>query len=226
MGGQGGMTIGRARQVLSVSASATADEVRAAYRIAVKGAHPDHGGSEEALRMVLEAWRLLDGKEPQGPEPQNDAAPVHRLEITPVLAVVGGRLATRLPDGRRAAVTLPAGLRQGDRILVSGTRLTISIKGREGMFVSGDDLCMTVSASPEILRDGGNLKVKTPTGSRMVWVSKVGQNGIVRIAGQGLPRTGRHRQGALVLKLVPEDKRKDAASKSKRRRFAGLWASA
>lgn len=225
MGGQGGMTTGRARLVLGVSAAASADEIRVAYRIAVKGAHPDHGGSEEALSAVLEALRVLEGK-PSQSETHASPAPTQRLEITPVIAVVGGRLVTRLADGRRAAVTLPAGLRQGDRILVSGVRMAITIKGREGMFVSGDDLCMTVAASPDILREGGNLKVKTPTGSRMVWVSKAGPGGIVRIAGQGLPKTGRHQQGALVLKLVPDDRKTDTASKSKRKRFAGLWASA
>lgn len=224
------MSLATARSVLGVDASATPDQVRAAYKAAVKIAHPDHGGTEERLRVTLEAWRILDGR----PSPAADeatAAMANRLEITPVIAVVGGRLITRLPDGRKAAITLPAGLRAGDKIMASGARLTITIKGRPDMFVSGDDLCMSIKAGPAVFRDGGQLKIKTPTGSRMVWISTVGANNIVRIDGQGLPATSRHKQGALLLKLIPdkgepEKRGKEPPSKTKRRRFSGMWAAA
>lgn len=216
----GDMSMAMARRVLGVSETSTADEIRAAYRSAVKTAHPDHGGTAEELRLTLEAWRVLDGRPPQpDPESEASASSAHRLEITPVIAVVGGRMITRLPDGRKAAITLPPGLRQGDKIMASGVRLTITIKGRPEMFVSGDDLCMSIRANPSVFREGGQLKIKTPTGSRMVWISTVGANNIVRIQGQGLPATSRHKQGALLLKLIPDPGGKDTAAKPKRRPF-------
>lgn len=206
----GEMTLDQARRLLGLDASASPEVMKAAYKAAVKTAHPDHGGTAERLRLTLEAWRILEGRPApsasySGSSDHHAHDSIPRLEITPVLAVVGGRLTTRLHDGRKVAVALPAGLRQGDKIMVSGMRLMIAIKGRPDMFVSGDDLCMTVPVNETILRDGGHLKVKTPMGSRMVWAPKqVGTNRIVRITGQGLPAAGRHQLGALVLKLVPE----------------------
>lgn len=221
MNRSGEMSLAMARRVLGVGEKASPDEIRSAYRAAVKTAHPDHGGTAEELRLTLEAWRVLEGKPaPSQAEAETSGPTVNRLEITPVIAVVGGRMITRLPDGRKAAITLPPGLRAGDKIMASGVRLTITIKGRPDMFVSGDDLCMSIKASPSVFRDGGQLKIKTPTGSRMVWISTVGANNIVRINGQGLPATSRHKQGALLLKLVPDSGAKEPASKLKRRRAA------
>jgi DnaJ-class molecular chaperone len=217
MNRSGEMSLAMARRVLGVGEKASPDEIRSAYRAAVKTAHPDHGGTAEELRLTLEAWRVLEGKPaPSQAEAETSGPTVNRLEITPVIAVVGGRMITRLPDGRKAAITLPPGLRAGDKIMASGVRLTITIKGRPDMFVSGDDLCMSIKASPSVFRDGGQLKIKTPTGSRMVWISTVGANNIVRINGQGLPATSRHKQGALLLKLIPDK----GAKEPKRRRAA------
>jgi curved DNA-binding protein CbpA len=48
-------------EILGVGRSATADEIRAAYRRAAKRAHPDQGGSSQAFILVQEALdRLLD----------------------------------------------------------------------------------------------------------------------------------------------------------------------
>ena len=51
-------------------------------------------------------------------------------------------------------------------------------------------------------------------------------NGIVRIPGQGLPPSGRHQQGALILKLVAEKGAKDGRVRSRLRRFATDWQTA
>ena len=217
MNRSGEMSLAMARRVLGVGEAASSDEIRAAYRAAVKTAHPDHGGTAEELRLTLEAFRILEGRPAPSTAQAETAGPtVNRLEITPVIAVVGGRMITRLPDGRKAAITLPPGLRAGDKIMASGVRLTITIKGRPDLFVSGDDLCMSIKAAPSVFKEGGQLKIKTPTGSRMVWISTVGANNIVRINGQGLPATAKHKQGALLLKLIPDK----GAKEPKRRRAA------
>jgi hypothetical protein len=42
----------------------------------------------------------------------------------------------------------------------------------------------------------------------------------VRIPGQGLPQSGRHKQGALILKLVPEKGPKEGRIRSKLKDWA------
>jgi len=223
------MTMEEARRILGVTADCDAATLRAAFNVKVKSAHPDGGGTEILFQRTVEAYRFLDGRPDQDAESffssRIDPADLtERLEITPTLAVVGGRVETRLRDGRRIAVTLPPGKRQGDRISVGGSVLSILIKGRPDMFVSGDDLCMTLKTPEALLRDGGRIKLKTPAGSRLVWVPRqTGPHPIVRINGQGLPATERHpRTGALVLKLVPAARVK-SKTETKRKGFASLW---
>jgi curved DNA-binding protein len=169
-------------------------------------AHPDHGGSEDALRLVIEAYSILIGESEPGPDT------LQRLEITPTIAMLGGKHQTRLADGRRIAISLPAGLRNGDKVSAGGAMLTIRIKAGGGVFVSGDDLCMQIKASTTLLANGGRVKVKTPAGYCVVWIPKqVGSNRIVRVLGRGLPPRGRYSQGALLIKLIPEQVANDAA---------------
>lgn len=55
------MTSEEAGKILGLSAKATAEEVRAAYRKASMSAHPDRGGSTEAMQNVNAAYDLLKG---------------------------------------------------------------------------------------------------------------------------------------------------------------------
>ena len=45
--------------VLGVSSSASRDEIKAAYRVAVRSAHPDAGGDHDKFALVSEAWEVL-----------------------------------------------------------------------------------------------------------------------------------------------------------------------
>lgn len=45
--------------VLGVSALASRDEIRAAYRALVRTAHPDAGGDPEEFSKIAEAWEVL-----------------------------------------------------------------------------------------------------------------------------------------------------------------------
>jgi curved DNA-binding protein CbpA len=46
-------------EVLGVARSATADQVRAAYRAAARDNHPDAGGDADRMQAVNAAWRVL-----------------------------------------------------------------------------------------------------------------------------------------------------------------------
>jgi curved DNA-binding protein len=202
-----------ARKLLAVAAEADAETLKSARNRAMMSAHPDHGGREDDLRLVIEAYAVLTG------ELEAAAAIPEWLEITPAIAMLGGRQVARLAGGRRVAISLPAGLRQGDKVSAGGSTFTVRIKALGGVFVSGDDLCMQVRASSALLANGGRMKIKTPAGYCMVWIPKqVGSNRIVRVLGRGLPPRGRHPQGALILKLVPQQAADEAAKSLRRRR--------
>jgi curved DNA-binding protein len=231
MGRSEPITAESARRLLGVDATADAAQLRAAFNRAVKKAHPDQGGDEAQLRRTLEAYRVLETalgmaeveEAPAGPARRTSGA---KLEIGLTLAMKGGRVMTELPDGRRVNLTLPAGLRTGDKISAGGTVLTVQIKGRPDAFVTGDDIYLTIPASPMLLRDGGRLKVKTPGGTKLVWVPKqVGTNRIVRVLGEGLPERGKHAQGSLILRLMPA-KPGETDAKAKLKRFGADWAAA
>jgi len=52
--------------VLGVRSTASRDEIRAAYRVAVRSAHPDAGGDHETFALVSEAWEVLGDENARG----------------------------------------------------------------------------------------------------------------------------------------------------------------
>ena len=48
--------------ILGVPPDVDPDDLRAAYRIRLKEAHPDLGGSDEAVRGVIAAYQRLGGR--------------------------------------------------------------------------------------------------------------------------------------------------------------------
>ena len=109
MNRSGEMSLAMARRVLGVGEKASSDEIRSAYRAAVKTAHPDHGGTAEELRLTLEAWRILEGR-PASAEAGGETAssPVNRLEITPVIAVVAANVSALVPTAAECGPVLLA----------------------------------------------------------------------------------------------------------------------
>jgi curved DNA-binding protein CbpA len=63
------------RGVLGVSADATPDEVRDAFREKSKKHHPDLGGDEWAFRMVVRAYEVLKATSEEGPSSGGGPAP-------------------------------------------------------------------------------------------------------------------------------------------------------
>jgi curved DNA-binding protein len=223
------MTAAQARQMLGLGALAEAGDVRLAFREAAKAAHPDRGGDPERFRAVVEAYRALQGQRP--PERLFQPPAVAReedaetLSISPLLALQGGSLEHRLADGRRAKLTLPAGLRTGDRVRAAGARLTVAIRRDGETLVRGDDIWITVDLEPRRLAEGGRIALETPLGRRLVWVTrKAGERGLVRVVGQGLPARGAHPAGHLFLRLKPLSRTTDSAARTLLRRFAAAWA--
>lgn len=222
------MDFDQAREVLGVGPSASAEALRGAFRQAVKQAHPDRpGGDSERLRLAIEAFQRLRlvVEEVTPPPPEALDAPEARLEITPAEALAGGWTRLSLVGGE-ISVRLPAGLRAGELVRISGRTFKVRIRNRPGAMVAGDDYLQTVQVSRELMATGGRVMVETPAGEQLVWFSRAdAERGFARVMGFGLPARGGRRRGDLLLRLKPApDERFDTPVQAKRREFLAAWA--
>lgn len=218
----------RAREILGVAPTATANEIRKAFRAAAKEAHPDRaGGAEDRFRAIMAAYERLTDK-PKAVVATATAAPaVEYAELTiPALTALNGGEATHtLADGRRFRINLPAGMRVGDKVRAGRVELSISVETDAAIMVRGDDLWITAEVAPKVLSRGGRIAVETPLGRRIVWITrKAGERGLVRLAGQGLPARGRHKAGHLFIRLAARGGEVDSAARTLLRRFQAAWA--
>jgi curved DNA-binding protein len=225
------MTLSEARALLGVKASASAVEIRQAFRARAKTAHPDSsGGAAEDFRRLVAAYRQLEPAA-HSLERARDTAPARplsqagQLSITPVMAWGGGSVEHRTADGRTLRIRLPVGLRNGDIIRAGAEKLEVAIRAQDGMMVRGDDLWITVQVPPRTLEEGGRIPVVTPIGRRILWVTKkAGERRLVRAPGLGLPARGRRPEGCLFVRLAPKTGPLDSAARMLLRRFTAAWA--
>jgi curved DNA-binding protein len=223
------MSLKRARETLGVAADAMPAEIRRAFREAAKRVHPDRpDGDAEAFRIVVLAHQRLSqrrDRERLFQPPAVAAAAEPLLEIPVEMAVAGGRIERTCADGRRLRLKLPAGLRSGDRVRAGGVVFEVAIRGDGGVLVRGDDLWITAAVAPRLLETGGRLAVDTPRGRRVAWISpEAAASRLVRLAGEGLPSRGRRRQGAMFLRLTPDQALADGGARTLLTRFAAAWA--
>ena len=217
-----------AREVLGVSSASTPSEVRRAFRQAAKRAHPDTGGDERAFRQVVDAYNRLqdplDERLVQAPA-RHRPKPPPELEISPLVAMEGGEVDHRRPDGRLIRIALTPGLRPGDKVRAGGAELSVYIRAQDGVLVRGDDVWMTVKVSQGVGKKGGRVTFDTPFGRRIVWIDrKAAERGLVRLEGQGLPARGHRTRGHLFLRLAATAGVADSAALALLRRFAAAWA--
>ena len=224
------LSLQAARAILGVAPGADERELRAAYREAAKRAHPDRPGGDAALfRDVLAAYRLLQDQPARPihfPPAVAEPARVEQatLAIDVAMAFAGGTLDLGV-DGRKLRLTLPAGLREDDKVRVEDVVFRVALKPTSDALARGDDLWLTARLSSRALAEGGRIEVATALGQRLVWIStKAAARGLVRLPGQGLPARGPHRQGDLFLRLEAVDGGAESAARSQLKRFAAAWA--
>src|SRR4051812_11791252 len=173
------MTPKRAREVLNAPSNADTATLARAFRAAVKDCHPDReGGDAERLRQVIEAHRILQqlqearrrtaAAEPvlrPAPQPASrpEATPqpvLETLDISVTEALFGGERRVQLLSGRALDVRLPAGLRPGETLRLSGAagggdvRLKINVTGLPNLAVRGDDLWLMITAPLKQIDEG------------------------------------------------------------------------
>ena len=228
------LTTRRARELLGVAASASPGELRRAFRNRAKSVHPDRdGGDADSFRRLVEAYDVLRGgsgradilHQPPSVQTSRRTSDGATLSLTPHLALRGGQAEHELADGRRLRITVPAGLRSGDRLRAGGEVLTVAVRGDGQLIVRGNDLWITAVLDRALLDQGGRVSLETPLGPRDVWITrKASARGLIRLAGDGLPARGRHRQGDLFIRLQAASETASSAARTLLRRFAAAWA--
>ena len=228
MGDEPPLQAHEAQRILGVGPAVSGAPLRQAYLAAVKASHPDMPGGDAArLRAVVAAYLLL--KTPSAAAVYTPSAPapmVDQLVITPAEAMTGGTVIVDLRAAGRVSVTLPPGLRQGERVRVAGRIVVVQVRGQAGAWVLGDHLCLTVLVDQGILNHGGRVRVATPLGEQSLWVGRAAAaRGFVRLAGLGLPARGARPRGDLYVRLRPaDDGEVERASRGLLRRFTEAWA--
>lgn len=217
----------RARKRLGVKPGADAAVLSAAFRDAARRTHPDReGGDAAAFRDVLEAYRFLrrDRSEPIAFMPVPAAPRQPTVDITVRIAIYGGEAMVSAPDGRRLKLKLKAGLRPGQIVRAGAARFVVAVRD-EGVIVRGDDIWITHAVDEAVLTEGGRLTVDTPCGRRCFWINrKTAARRLVRLPGDGLPASGAHKQGDLLIRLTAGEEVVESPARVLLRRFAAAWA--
>lgn len=212
---------------LGLTPTASDDEVRDAFRMKIKAAHPDlNGGTDTLLRRLILARDLLMEPRQDGPELLQNLArgdePV-RLDVTLAQAIAGGEAfadvpalevaaaheeLTSLTQMKRLGVALRPGSRNGDivRVRTAGPRgeqaFRVHIVCGDGLRVWGDDIWMTAAVEARLFAIGGVARVATPHGEREIVLDKETAPGSsVRLKGLGLPATEACAAGDLHIRL-------------------------
>lgn len=215
--------------MLNLSADASPADVKAAFYAAAKSARPDMaGGDSERFRQVIAAYRLL---ERAGARMSTGSDRAARLE--PELAIsideaFSGVARGWKHKGRMLLVSLPAGLRPGERVQIDdrggAVAARVCILPDRHRAVVGDDLWLTIAVDPVLLQDGGRLEVETPYGRRNVWAPRgLSGEALLRVKDCGLPARGEAAQGHAFLKLIPDAALSGSRAREMLDRFAAAW---
>ncbi len=232
-----GMTADDAFALLGLDGLASPEAVATAFKSKIKAARPDQeAGDPDLFRRTIEAYHLLQKLNAARSAMKAGLARAEAketlLNISINEAMVGVRRRIRLPDGSRAPMSLPAGLRTDDIIRIkqkgsNGTDLLLKVRvGAEPQReIQGHDLWMSVEVDSRVLALGGRFQVNTPSGERTVWAPRAfPKDGKLRLRGQGLPARGDHPAGDLYLRLKPIHVPRPQEAKTRLNRFQETWA--
>ncbi len=213
---------------LGLAGPASDDDIRDAFRARLKTAHPDlNGGNDVMLRRLIRARDLLmqDVKSRTDViEPQAVTDSAITLNISLDQALQGGEIFVEVPalehahafeplnslrQTKRLRVSLPAGLRDGDRRHLScdsgaGTAplFVVHIDAGPNRRVFGDDVWATAKIDERVFATGGRAVIDTPWGPREIEIGRAFPRGSsLCLKGLGLPANETRDAGHLHVRL-------------------------
>jgi curved DNA-binding protein len=181
----------QARAILKLAADAPPSTWRAAFQRAAKAAHPDGGGDDERMRLVIEAYRFLKSHELQPKAPPPRPAPQPRPEARGARTPPPPRPEPK-PEPKAEAKPEP----QPDAAPRHAARFRISIVEA----FRGCDKTVRLTA-------GKRFKVRLPAGLQTGDVVRFGPEGEHRLAVEVAPMTGAELKGVdlwLIVAVSPE----------------------
>lgn len=218
---------------LGLTQAADDDAIRNAFRARLKESHPDvAGGSDTLVRRIILARDLLmsDNRNCAGnvqwlrelSYSDVDADGARLLNITLEQAIYGGEAVesvhaleitaaheelSSLTEMKTLRITLPAGLREGDKLRLNTQGalrpeqlFRIHIVLENGWRVSGDDIEISAKVDSRLLFNGGLTVIETPHGPREVAIARE-QDQTLTLRGLGLPATDKRPCGDLRVHL-------------------------
>jgi DnaJ-class molecular chaperone len=179
------------------------------------------GSAEDIIREMFGGM----GGDPRGQQARQkpQQPPESKAKLTVDLSEVlrGEKVDVLLDGGRKLAISIPPGTRDGDKIRLRGQGdpgygsrrgdllLEISIRTERGWTLRGPDVLGDFSVPLAIAVNGGKVPVKTPKGNIALTVPPWSDGGkTFRLKGKGLPnKTGDAGDLIMTMRIVlPEDK--------------------
>jgi len=236
---------------LGLTGTASDDDIRDAFRARLKDAHPDlNGGNDVMLRRLILARDMLMQDIKFLPQPVEKPAVTDTaidLLITLEHALRGGEVFVEAPalehshaheplvslrQTKRLRVTIPAGLRDGERCALpcdSGAEIapvfTVHIDAGPHRRVFGDDIWATAAVDERIFVGGGRATIDTPWGPHEIDIGRAFPRGSsLCLKGLGLPANATRPAGHLHLRLEARENKPRAYSETLSD-FRQKWAS-
>lgn len=170
---------------------------------------------EEAGGIFDDLFRSFGGRAGGRPQPRKGRDFEFPLEVTLEEAYSGTTRILNMADGKRLEVKIPAGVKDGSRVRISGKGaeghggakgdlyLVTSVRPHRLFHRHGDDLYVDVSVPLTVAVLGGEVKVNTPRGSKLsLKIPAETQNGrTFRLKEQGMPHLGNSSKGDLLARV-------------------------
>ncbi len=236
---------------LGVAVNASGDDIRNAFRARLRDAHPDlNGGSDVILRrLILARDMLMKDIKPATEAFERQAVTDSAIALTISLhqALHGGEVFVEAPalehahasetlvslrQTKRLRVTVPAGLREGERRSLpcdsnadAPPLFAIHIDAGANRRVFGDDIWATAAIDERVFFSGGRATIDTPWGLREIEIGRAFPRGSsLCLKGLGLPASETHAAGHLHIRLEAREVKPRAYSETLSD-FRQKWAS-
>lgn len=197
--------------ILGLQIGADAGLARDAFRSIAKTCHPDVNPDPRAREVFVQAeaaYRAITGAsascDKARPKPNRASRMVEiDLPVSIWSAAKGGQVKGVCALGQ-AIVKVPAGVRDGDRIIAkvgaNDVACVVRIDDEDDFHAQGSDIMTFLRISPNQAKFGGFAEIETPTGRLRIKVPENTPDGArLRVENRGLPSAKNRPAGHLFL---------------------------